>query len=1169
MRYKKKKRSLLELFLIITCLGVIVGSSILNDIRMFNDSAKKERWTGYGRNLIQPFKSGDFKTPDISSTVVKTESIQEYPIQFIDINSSANGVCIENNLAYIADSSENIHVVDITHPLNPTVLTSIPTNKGSIDKISVADGYAFVLEGGGLFSIYDIRDIYNSTKIFEDYYIETFHLVVDNDFAYITADDQSVVIYNVSNPMNPSSRNTIIMNHSADGLFKYQDWLYVGLKEDGLALINVSDPSNPGSPIYYPSVGTVNSIFVNDYSTYLGDDNGCFLSIYNFTNSSSFELLYQIGSAHAFDVWATKDYAYVLEDGLQFSVYNVTNITSSHIIKSYRNINAFSRSINFAEGFVYIAHDISGLAIIDVREFGYFVPHTPITITQNSDFGPSGYNFTGTGSESDPYLIEGFNITHLTENLIDIQNTSVHFNIKSNWLNGITNINNLWGINLKNVTNGMISDNVILYGWIGIKLEITSNITLKYNLMEKQGIALSTYNSNNTYVQRNGFHDTTQASVGFYHSSSCSFLQNNFHNNLHAIWMDHGENNSLEKNIIRECQDDVFVISEESSNNIMINNNIKTCGGGITIAYASNNNNITHNIINQTSNIGIHLNEVNNCSISNNTITRNTDFGIKIQNSNLNEIIYNNFIENNPGGNSQAFVSGNYNIIEYNFWNDWISPDDDYDGIVDFPYELEGDMNYTDSFPLSYPSGSDSHHLIGLSVLYPNGGEIIYGSVTIEWVLPKDNLNHEIIYYISYSSDSGTTWNMIVGGVVWTSLVWDTAILSNGGNYLVKVEARCSEGLMIVDTSDSTFEIYNEETTTPETTLPPTSTEPTSTIPETTTTTTTYTVPAAVPIPDYGENVERTYYEGEIYLDSYAIPLSIEMIETNYTEMIGDRLCTYSENKIEYEKSFTLLTLDEIELKDAKITGIDYIRTWNAKNTGENVKRMVSTKLTIAGEYKNEQLEMTTQITTITDFLNETIVDNQIEYFYNIVIEVSIYGKGINSFSGKETFISVYSWIEIDFILEETITCADRNEYNTNKIEFQYKGWDWSYDLGNSGRVNISPVYSNSKNYVWVDQDNLQMVKTEEYNERNDLIATYSIANPDNGPEFPIVPLAAILALIGGGAVVIFFRRRALKLTSATPKLKPNLTGTYLQCSQCGNINLIGYTFCIHCGNKL
>jgi hypothetical protein len=112
-------------------------------------------------------------------------------------------------------------------------------------------------------------------------------------------------------------------------------------------------------------------------------------------------------------------------------------------------------------------------------------------------------------------------------------------------------------------------------------------------------------------------------------------------------------------------------------------------------------------------------------------------------------------------------------------------------------------------------------HKLSLPVIvYPNGGEILNGTVIIQWMNVTDPLGHLVAYKVYYSDNYGALWTQLALGLITTSYFWDTATIPDGTSYLIKVEAVCSEGLTSEDTSDASFTIQNAE-------LPPSSSKTT------------------------------------------------------------------------------------------------------------------------------------------------------------------------------------------------------------------------------------------------------------------------------------------------------------------------------------------------------
>lgn len=136
-----------------------------------------------------------------------------------------------------------------------------------------------------------------------------------------------------------------------------------------------------------------------------------------------------------------------------------------------------------------------------------------------------------------------------------------------------------------------------------------------------------------------------------------------------------------------------------------------------------------------------------------------------------------------------------------------------------------------------------NHNLSEPTIIYPNGGEMISGGITISWVEAIDSEGEIVTYYIYYSADNGETWILLANAPSTTAFLWDTETVNDGSNYLIKVIATSSDSLVAEDISDGTFTIENNiastnnqtsENTTKETTSQTRSTSETETIEDST-----------------------------------------------------------------------------------------------------------------------------------------------------------------------------------------------------------------------------------------------------------------------------------------------------------------------------------------------
>jgi parallel beta-helix repeat protein len=378
-----------------------------------------------------------------------------------------------------------------------------------------------------------------------------------------------------------------------------------------------------------------------------------------------------------------------------------------------------------------------------------YTSHAPIVITDNSQFIAANGVASGSGTASDPYTIEGWDINATSSEGVNILGTTAHFILRNCRIHDGSPAGHV-GIHLDNCSNGVLINNDCLRNFFGIWLSASSNNTLFGNNCSHhaRGIQLTSSN-NNTLIDNNCLFHT---GIGL-DSSNDNILQGNNCNSSggFGIVLESSNGNSIRDNDISSKNDGLVLIS--SSNNILSNNNCSlNNGNGIYLTQSGNNtisdnncsgsllsgmrldssdnNIILNNICNLNGEYGVYLYQLNppayyspgrNNSIHGNWICNNTNLGIKIANGSNNHIWNNAFI-NNLGANTtydlsriQAYDNGTGNYWNMsgtigwgNYWCDWRSPDTNADGIVDKPYNISGGALNKDWYPLVSSSKIDN-----------------------------------------------------------------------------------------------------------------------------------------------------------------------------------------------------------------------------------------------------------------------------------------------------------------------------------------------------------------------------------------------------------------------------------------------------------------------------
>ncbi|MCK5304044.1 MAG: right-handed parallel beta-helix repeat-containing protein [Candidatus Heimdallarchaeota archaeon] len=316
-----------------------------------------------------------------------------------------------------------------------------------------------------------------------------------------------------------------------------------------------------------------------------------------------------------------------------------------------------------------------------------------ILITTDEDFGPLGYNFPGTGTTEDPYLIENYNVTSGGPFgiLIDASGGGTGFNVSFI-------IRNCW-VTAIEVCIKIVDASPDL---------VTIDNCTCVNTLGGDGIGIHLVNCDGATI------------------INCKCL-NNFHT---GIRLDFSDSLWIENNVCSSNGDEGIFIDNASEFSLILNNTCLLNGQwGITNQFTNDNtfryNNCSNNIVsgfgiyysdrtileNNTASLndvyGMHVLSSGYVDIIFNQMENNALYGVyKDSGSPYNRIHHNNFIGNNAGLGQQAYESGlltSQNATWYdtgtnegNYWDDYISPG---------PYSIDGTALNSDPYPLSSPVG--------------------------------------------------------------------------------------------------------------------------------------------------------------------------------------------------------------------------------------------------------------------------------------------------------------------------------------------------------------------------------------------------------------------------------------------------------------------------------
>ena len=333
-------------------------------------------------------------------------------------------------------------------------------------------------------------------------------------------------------------------------------------------------------------------------------------------------------------------------------------------------------------------------------------------------------SWDGDGSEETPYIITGY-LFDCESQPLRIWHTTVHWIFTGNEIFGVGS-NIQCGSWIENVTNGAIIDIEVHNRHAGLAIAEVDNLVITGNYIHDcwgRGIELFgamantiitdnvivdigqegiySTSSTNCIIENNTILDCEDGGIALMGTSEdCVVSGNNISHAEHTgILMANAVDAEVTDNIIANVgSHGVYVTSP--TNCPITGNTISNVGrSGIRISGADNAD-ISENVIDTCDEDGILVSSGDNSTIEWNSITNATGYSINLDSTaNFFSVMYNTFRES--GATCHVYDDGTSNVVSHNYYDDWDSPDDDGNGFVDTPYEIEGDSENQDEFPLA------------------------------------------------------------------------------------------------------------------------------------------------------------------------------------------------------------------------------------------------------------------------------------------------------------------------------------------------------------------------------------------------------------------------------------------------------------------------------------
>ncbi len=284
-----------------------------------------------------------------------------------------HGLQVVGDFAYVTDGN-SLNVIDVSSPANPVLLGFIGWPGGNAVDVQIVDTLAYVADGSLGLRVVNVAVPTNPTLIGSCETTEYANgIAVSGDHALVADGLGGLQIIDISSPAAPFLVSSVLPTN-AWGWFRdvavLGDFAFIVGNGCGLLAIDISQPSLPVTVGEY-SVGDAMAVSVAGSHAYVANEDG--LQIVKVANPVPFALVGTIdtpGDAMRVDVAGS--YAYVADGNEGLQIIDVTDHSAPLSVGGY-DTPGYAYDVDVFGNYALVADRSSGLQIIDIT-----VPSAPV-----------------------------------------------------------------------------------------------------------------------------------------------------------------------------------------------------------------------------------------------------------------------------------------------------------------------------------------------------------------------------------------------------------------------------------------------------------------------------------------------------------------------------------------------------------------------------------------------------------------------------------------------------------------------------------------------------------------------------------------------------------------------------------------------------------------------
>ncbi|MEW5937475.1 MAG: NosD domain-containing protein [Candidatus Thermoplasmatota archaeon] len=383
------------------------------------------------------------------------------------------------------------------------------------------------------------------------------------------------------------SQNGTLENNTASSNTKHGIFIH---SSNNIILANNTASSNNMEGIYlFSSTSNTianNTASNNDCGIYLYSSNSNTIANNTASNNAYGILLYSSSSNMIYHnkIINNTNQGY---DDVGTNFWNATYPTGGNYWSDYTGVDGFKgpkQDISGSDGigdtpYMNIGGGVGAQDNYPLMALGAAPPYTshqPIRINSDADFDEAHGVSGGSGTSSDPWVIEGWDINGTGYGYcLYVGNTTKYFMVRDCYLHDASGNNATFYWNsslvLLNSSNSKVTDNMVLSSYSGILLFLSNNSIITRNAAANKGYGLSIAYANNNTIADNTVFSNNASGIYLKSSQDNIITRNTISNNNYSINLTASDWNTILDNAV---SNNIYGVSlSSSSNNTIYRNN--------------------------------------------------------------------------------------------------------------------------------------------------------------------------------------------------------------------------------------------------------------------------------------------------------------------------------------------------------------------------------------------------------------------------------------------------------------------------------------------------------------------------------------------------------------------------------------------------------------------